>query len=481
MAIPNAFSAFINACLSFFRLISFQEFKAFEAVLCQPDALYRAAFQLFDTNGSGTITYPEFEEIIKLTTLHKQIPFNFSSDFVRLHFGENHQRTINFIEFSQVLNDFHEEHAVQAFKSRDKSKQGVISAMDFSEIMSSCKSHLLSETVKQNLVAIAGAGTGGHQVTFPFFIAFNTLLSNMELVKRIYLSFTKGNTHLEMTKEEFLYSSQQMSQITPLEVDILFQLANTIRQSTGRVSYQDLELIAPYNPTKFLNKPIAEVKKTEPSGDRGVGIQLLESVYRFALGSVAGAAGATVVYPIDLVSFHSRTFKRKLTNRVFLKVKTRMQNQRTGSIVGELMYRNSFDCAKKVIRHEGVFGFYRGLLPQLVGVCPEKAIKLTMNDLVRDKLTSEKGEITVLSEFIAGGCVSIFVLSVLSDYRTLCSLAGWCFAGDVHQSLGDCQDSVAGGRRDNFGTESQCPGCHQRTRPSRTLQGKQLVLFAICC
>lgn len=54
------------------------------------------------------------------------------------------------------------------------------------------------------------------------------------------------------------------------------------------------------------------------------------------------ATGATAVYPIDLV-------------------KTRMQNQRsTSSFVGELMYKNSFDCAKKVLRYEGFFGFYRG-------------------------------------------------------------------------------------------------------------------------
>ena len=94
--------------------------------------------------------------------------------------------------------------------------------------------------------------------------------------------------------------------------------------------------------------------------ERGVFIQVLESVYRFALGSIAGATGATAVYPIDLV-------------------KTRMQNQRTGSYIGELMYRNSFDCFKKVIRHEGVTGLYRGLVPQLMGVAPEKAIKLTVS------------------------------------------------------------------------------------------------------
>lgn len=56
-----------------------------------------------------------------------------------------------------------------------------------------------------------------------------------------------------------------------------------------------------------------------------------------------------------------------------------MQNQRSGSFVGELMYRNSIDCFKKVVRHEGFTGLYRGLVPQLMGVAPEKAIKLTVS------------------------------------------------------------------------------------------------------
>ncbi|XP_032898208.1 calcium-binding mitochondrial carrier protein Aralar2-like [Amblyraja radiata] len=76
--------------------------------------------------------------------------------------------------------------------------------------------------------------------------------------------------------------------------------------------------------------------------------------------------GATSVYPIDLV-------------------KTRMQNQRsTGAFVEEILYRNSLDCFRKVLRYEGIIGLYRGLLPQVMGVAPEKAIKLSMNDFVRD-------------------------------------------------------------------------------------------------
>lgn len=39
------------------RLISFQEFLAFESVLCVPDALFLVAFQLFDKTGTGDISF----------------------------------------------------------------------------------------------------------------------------------------------------------------------------------------------------------------------------------------------------------------------------------------------------------------------------------------------------------------------------------------------------------------------------------------
>lgn len=42
-----------------------------------------------------------------------------------------------------------------------------------------------------------------------------------------------------------------------------------------------------------------------------------------------------------------------------------MQNQRS-NVVGQLLYRNSWDCVQKVFRNEGFVGFYRGLGPQLI-------------------------------------------------------------------------------------------------------------------
>lgn len=74
-------------------------------------------------------------------------------------------------------------------------------------------------------------GQTGRRVSFPYFIAFNSLLNNMELVKRIYLNVTNGHRTQEISKEEFMHSAQAMSQMTPLEVDILFQLCDVLHQS----------------------------------------------------------------------------------------------------------------------------------------------------------------------------------------------------------------------------------------------------------
>nr|XP_033337330.1 calcium-binding mitochondrial carrier protein Aralar1 isoform X4 [Megalopta genalis] len=365
-------------------LISFAEFQAFEGLLCVPDALYKTAFQLFDTNGNGMVAFEEFAEVMRKTELHQRMPFNMDSSFIKLYFGKDKQRLISYAEFSQFLHDFHEEYAIEGFKKFDKDGQGFISALDFQDIMLSIKSHLLTPNVRDNLVAAASIGQSGRKISFPYFMAFNSLLNNMELIKRIYLNATNGHRYEEVTKERFLHSAQMMSQITPLEVDILFQLCDLLHQ-TGKIVYNDLVAMTPEQYFKQITKRLAEIKAVSSPEERGVIVQILESGYRFVLGSIGGAVGATAVYPIDLV-------------------KTRLQNQRTGSLVGELMYRNSFDCLKKVIRHEGFFGLYRGLLPQLMGVAPEKAIKLTVNDFVRDKFMDKNGNLPLYGEILSGAC-----------------------------------------------------------------------------
>ncbi|XP_053372999.1 electrogenic aspartate/glutamate antiporter SLC25A13, mitochondrial-like [Mercenaria mercenaria] len=175
----------------------------------------------------------------------------------------------------------------------------------------------------------------------------------------------------------------------------------------GLVMFQDLEELSPMEgrETPFsLQLQIAEEDlRLETGAERTVLLQIAESVYRFGLGALAGATGATAVYPIDLV-------------------KTRLQNQRTGMMVGELMYKNSFDCFKKVVRHEGFRGLYRGLGPQLVGVAPEKAIKLTMNDLMRDRLCNKDGSIALWAEMALKNMKGLRLAAIMQATKEY----AWC-------------------------------------------------------
>uniref|UniRef100_A0A4W5KHN2 Solute carrier family 25 member 12 n=1 Tax=Hucho hucho TaxID=62062 RepID=A0A4W5KHN2_9TELE len=366
-------------------LISFQEFLAFESILCVPDALFIVAFQLFDKTGTGDISFGDVRPVAShQTTVHHHIPFNWDCEFIRLHFGNDRKKNLSYLEFTQFLQELQLEHARQAFAQKDKSKSGTISAMDFSDIMATIRHHMLTPFVEENLVSAAGGSTS-HMVSFSYFNAFNALLNNMELIRKIYSTLAGTYKDTLVTKEEFVSAANKFGQINPMEIDILYQLSG-LHAHSGKLNLADIERIAPLE-EGALPYHLAEIQRQVPShGDphRSVLLQAAESAYRFGLGALAGATGATAVYPIDLV-------------------KTRMQNQRsTSSFVGELMYKNSFDCAKKVLRYEGFFGFYRGLVPQLIGVAPEKAIKLTMNDFVRDKFTTEDNTIPLFAEVLAG-------------------------------------------------------------------------------
>ncbi|CCF56502.1 hypothetical protein KAFR_0B02040 [Kazachstania africana CBS 2517] len=109
---------------------------------------------------------------------------------------------------------------------------------------------------------------------------------------------------------------------------------------------------------------------------------IFDSMYNFALGSVAGCIGSTFVYPIDFI-------------------KTRMQAQRSLT-----KYKNSIDCLIKVYSREGIKGLFSGLGFQLLGVAPEKAIKLTINDFLRNKLTDKRNASIKLPNEVFAGAIA---------------------------------------------------------------------------
>ena len=57
-------------------------------------------------------------------------------------------------------------------------------------------------------------------------------------------------------------------------------------------------------------------------------------------------------------------------------MKTRLALGKTGQ------YKNIVDCAKKVFDNDGIRGFYKGLVPNLIGVIPYAGIDLCVYEVV---------------------------------------------------------------------------------------------------
>ncbi|KAJ4358747.1 mitochondrial aspartate-glutamate transporter agc1 [Didymosphaeria variabile] len=369
--------------------VTLQDWAVFQNLLAKPDAEYEVIFRFFDRDRSG---YIDFEEFYGTWQAHKgedSLPFNWSGDWATLYIGSKNKRHImTYPQFAQMLRGLQGERVRQAFVHFDRNKDGFIEPEEFQRIIRETAAHKLSDYLLDNLPTLCNIATGS-KISYANVRAFQNIIQQMDMVELIIRNATIKSTDGKITRTDFLNEASRISRFnlyTPMEADILFHFAG-LDEPSGRLGLRDFaRVLDPSWHTAYTlgTDAIADAGQKAFAGTKTLLHDVLESVHHFALGSLAGAFGAFMVYPIDLV-------------------KTRMQNQRSSG-VGHVLYKNSLDCAKKVIRNEGFKGLYSGVLPQLVGVAPEKAIKLTVNDLVRGKFTDKAtGNIWWGWELMAGG------------------------------------------------------------------------------
>ncbi|KZT72887.1 mitochondrial carrier [Daedalea quercina L-15889] len=361
-------------------LVSWDDFVVFETLLKRSDADYWIAFQYFDVDDSGTITYEEFQNVFRENVGSEAIPFDFDCDWVKLYLGtKNGQHVLGYNEFTQLMKGLQGERLRQAFKYMDKDQDGFIRPDQFKRIILEIAGHKLSDAVIERLPSLTTVNHPSGRISYSEVVAFHNIVRDSDILERVIREAIAKSKDGRIDQTDFLNyceTSTRYSLFTPMEAAIIFHFAGR-GNSSGRLSLYDFgQLLDPRwrAPLEALEKPAVTVKS--------VLNEVAHSAYNFILGGVAGAFGATIVYPIDLGE---------------------MQNQRS-TVVGQLLYKNSFDCIQKVFRNEGFVGFYRGLGPQLIGVAPEKAIKLTVNDFIRARaMDPETGRIKLFWELVAGG------------------------------------------------------------------------------
>ncbi|PVU98115.1 hypothetical protein BB561_000103 [Smittium simulii] len=411
------------------------EFITFQKTLFKSISPYNLICLLFDKNQTGYIQLSEFKKnatenfgffesfFAGSSTLSDTLSKpDSSSRGSSLHSGNwknyfSNAQKLTYAEFSQLLGDFQREAPSYMFAKYDTGNTGRIKSADFEAILNNLSPIEISD---QMLSKFSNLGERGY-ITYPTYSAIVHILERLgaiSVVSKNAINTCKENGYI--TKPEFAKIAQEAGYskfFTPLELKTIFALSSDDSINGGdwedftpdRIPVKNLKIFADQSYDglfSFLDLDVDKkwdiISNNQLSSDQSIPTpqyarpyfrETMFQSYNFIIGAIAGGIGATAVYPIDLV-------------------KTRMQNQRS-SVVGQVLYRNGWDCFKKVLANEGSKGLYRGLGPQLIGVAPEKAIKLTVNDLVRRKFTNPdtKGiskAAEILAGATAGGCQVVF-------------------------------------------------------------------------
>jgi solute carrier family 25 aspartate/glutamate transporter 12/13 len=104
-----------------------------------------------------------------------------------------------------------------------------------------------------------------------------------------------------------------------------------------------------------------------------------DPIVHFSVGAVAGGAGAFAAYPLDYL-------------------KSQMQTEH-----GKETYQNGWDCFLDTVRKNPLL-LYKGVGVQLMGIAPEKGIKLGVNDMLATTfMTSSLGSFPLWGQVLSGG------------------------------------------------------------------------------
>ncbi|XP_014788605.1 calcium-binding mitochondrial carrier protein SCaMC-2 [Octopus bimaculoides] len=103
---------------------------------------------------------------------------------------------------------------------------------------------------------------------------------------------------------------------------------------------------------------------------------------RFISGSLAGAISQTIIYPMEVL-------------------KTRLAVRKTGQ------YKGIFDCAKQLLANEGLSCFYKGYIPNLIGILPYAGIDLCVYETLKSMYLARSKSKQDPSIFVILACGTI--------------------------------------------------------------------------
>jgi solute carrier family 25 (mitochondrial aspartate/glutamate transporter), member 12/13 len=333
--------------------VSLAEFALLMKLLATPEAAFRIAFQLFDEDGDGQITRAEFERVLS----DRDFDFEFDREFVERWFGD--ERTLDYVAFAQMLRELKAVMLHQEFALFDVEQSGRISGDALGELL---LAHV-DDDYAPCFVALKAQLP--ESITFEQYVGIERCAEEIDAIGESIMAHMDARGRDTLERDEFAHVVRtSVPELSDAQIDVVFDLFNLDGSST--LSIDEFVYVMQMRSSRGTSATAAKPKRP---------MTLPESM---ALGSASAVLGASATFPLD-------------------KVKTRLQAGHTslGPIAG---IRHTFAT---IVAQEGFRGLYRGLGAQLVGICPEKAIKLTVYEFSHRYFVGD-GKTTRSAEALAG-------------------------------------------------------------------------------
>lgn len=346
---------------------------------------YQDLFEKLDTNKDGKVDVAELRAGLKAMGIFRQG----AAQKIVSSGDQNKDGTLDFSEFTKYLKE-HEKKLRLTFKSLDKNNDGQIDASEIKQSLTELGMDITKEDALKILHSMDIDGTmmvDWNEWRDHFL--FNPAHNLEEIIR-----FWKHSSVLdigdslaipdEFTEEEkitggwwkqlvagALAGAISRTGTAPLDRMKVFMQVHSSKsnkislvggfkqmisegglKSLWRGNGVNVLKIAPETALKFT---AYEQYKKLLSSEGGK----VQTHQRFMAGSLAGATSQSAIYPMEVM-------------------KTRLALGKTGQ------YSGMFDCAKKILRKEGVKAFYKGYTPNILGIIPYAGIDLAVYESLKN-------------------------------------------------------------------------------------------------
>ncbi|XP_024129503.1 calcium-binding mitochondrial carrier protein SCaMC-1 isoform X2 [Oryzias melastigma] len=346
---------------------------------------YQTLFDRLDTNNDGKVDVAELRAGLKAMGIFR----HGAAQKIVSSGDQNKDGCLDFNEFTKYLKE-HEMKLWLTFKSLDRNNDGRIDASEIQQSLAELGIHLSKEHAQKILQSMDIDGTmmvdwnewREHFLLYPAhnleeIIRYWKHSSVLDIGDSLAIpdEFTEEEKSSDVWWKQLVAgaSAGAVSRTGTAPLDRLKVFMQVHSSKTNRIGliggFRQMIVeggltslwrgnginvlkIAPETAIKFM--AYEQYKKLLSSEGKKI-----ETHKRFMAGSMAGATAQTAIYPMEVL-------------------KTRLTLRKTGQ------YAGMFDCAKKILKKEGVIAFYKGYIPNLLGIIPYAGIDLAVYETLKN-------------------------------------------------------------------------------------------------